>query len=89
MSQHDDAEAAREAMIEAEVAEALQPYRTLYPPEVLEEAEHMMRIVLRTHPAAKHLVEQLLPRPVLEESDKVDVRAFNGARARAKKVGGP
>jgi hypothetical protein len=79
-----------DAMIEAEVTEALDPYKGVYPPEILDELRHMMRIVMRTHPTAKHLLEQLRPRAAPDQSGKEDVRAFrafNGAAQRAKKVG--
>ncbi len=46
-----------------------------------------MRIVLRTHPTATHLLEQLRPRAAPDESGKEDVRVFNGARARSKAEG--
>jgi len=78
-----------DAMIEVEVTEALRPYEDVYPPEILDELRHMMRIVLRTHPTAKHLLEQLRPRAAPDQSGKEDIRAFNGAaRARMKKVEG-
>lgn len=77
-----------DAMIEAEVTEALRPYGDVYSPEDLEELRHMMRIVMRTHPTAKHLLEQLRPRAAPDESGKEDVRAFKGARARAKRAEG-
>jgi hypothetical protein len=77
-----------DAMIEAEVTEALRLYEGVYSPEDLDELRHMMRIVLRTHPTAKHLLEQLRPRAVPEQSGKEDVRVFNGARARLKKAEG-
>lgn len=83
--------AALETMIEAEVAEAVRERAADFPPEVLDEYRHMLRIILRTHPTAKHLLEQLRPRAVPDESEnRVDVRAFNGVRALAqdaKKVG--
>ncbi len=83
--------AALDAMIEAEVAEAVRALAGELPPEVLDEYRHMMRIILRTHPTAKHLLEQLRPRAVPDESEnRVDVRVFNGVRALAqgtKKVG--
>jgi hypothetical protein len=79
---------ALEAMIEAEVVEAVRAHAAEYPPEVLDEYRHMLRIILRTHPTAKHLLEQLRPRVVPDESEnRVDVRAFNGLRVHAKKAG--
>jgi hypothetical protein len=78
---------ALDAMIETEVAEALRPYADVYPPEVLDELRHMMRIVLRTHPTATYLFEQLLPQTVPAESGKEGVLMFKGAMARAKKAG--
>jgi hypothetical protein len=79
-----------DAMIEAEVREALRPYEDarVYPPEVLEELRHMLRIVMRTHPTAAHLLEQLRPRAAPDESGKEDVRVFSGALARSKKAEG-
>lgn len=79
---------ARAALIEAEVTEALRPYEGIYTPEMMAEARHMMRIVLRTHPTATHLLGQLVPRAAPEESGKEDVRVFNGARMRLKKAEG-
>ena len=79
---------ALDAMIETEVAEALRPYAEVYPPEVLDELRHILRIALRTHPTATHLLEQLRPRAVPDESGKEDVRMFQGATARPKKAGG-
>lgn len=79
-----------DAMIEAEVNEALRPYEDdkVYPPEVLVELRHMLRLVMRTHPTAVHLLEQLRPRAAPEESGKEDVRVFNGAMARVKRAEG-
>jgi hypothetical protein len=79
-----------EAMIEAEVREALRPYEEagVYPPEVLAELRHMLRLVMRTHPIPVHLLEQLRPRAVPDESGKEDTRVFSGAMARVKKAEG-
>jgi hypothetical protein len=77
-------------MIEAEVAAALQPIEAegYFSAEELDELRHMMRIVLRTHPTATHLLEQLRPRSAPDESGKEDVRVFNGAMGRVKKAEG-
>jgi hypothetical protein len=75
-------------MIEAEVAEALQPYESVYPADVLIELRRMLRVVMRTHPTTSHLLEQLRPRAVPDESGKEDVSVFNGARAGAKRAEG-
>ena len=81
-------DAALEALIEAEVAEASRAHAAEYPPDLLDEYRHMLRIILRTHPTATHLLEQLRPRVVPDESEKrLDVRAFNGVRAQVKKAG--
>jgi hypothetical protein len=78
----------RDAMIEAEVSDALRPYEDegVYPPEVLEDLRRMLRIVMRTHPTAARLLEQLRPRPAPEESGKEDVSVFNGALRRATRA---
>jgi len=73
-----------DAMIEAEVTEALRPYEGVYASDELVELRHMMRIALRTHPTAKHLLAQLRPRVAPDESGKEDIRAFNGASRRAQ-----
>jgi len=84
------ADPAVDAMIDAEVAAALQPYEAegYYTAEELDELRHMMRIVLRTHPTAVHLLEQLGPRIAPGESGKEDVRAFNGMLTRVKRAEG-
>ena len=74
-----------EAMIEAEVAEALRPVEGAFPPDVTDELHHMMRIVMRTHPAAVQLLEQLRPRAAPDESGKEQVGVFKGARAKSAK----
>jgi hypothetical protein len=76
---------ALEAMIEAEVAEALRMNEGIFGPEELEELGHLMRIVMRTHPAARQLLEQLGPRAAPDESGKEDVSMFKGARTGANK----
>jgi hypothetical protein len=86
MSSADKDDPILDAMIENEVTEALRPYEQAYPPEVLEELRRMMRIVMRTHPTAKHLLEQLKPRATPERSGKEDVRLFGGANV--KRTGG-
>lgn len=79
-----------DALIENEVNEALRPYEgdNAYPPEVLEDLRRMMRIVMRTHPTATHLLEQLRPRAVPDQSGKEDVRSFHGVALRGKKAQG-
>jgi hypothetical protein len=81
---------AADAMIDAEVAAALRPYEAegYYTAEELDELRHMMRIVLRTHPTATHLLAQLGPHAAPDESGKEDVRAFNGALTRVKRAEG-
>ena len=76
---------ALEAMIEAEVAEALRLNEGILGPEELEELGHLMRIVMRTHPAARQLLEQLGPRAAPDESGREDVSMFKGVRADPKK----
>lgn len=57
-----------DAMIDAEVTAALRPYEAegYYTADELDELRHMMRIVLRTHPRATHLLAQLGPRAAQE-----------------------
>lgn len=68
-----------EALIEAEVSRALAPYRALQlPVDVLEEMESVLRLALRTHPTAQHLLRQLLPDPDVYKSDQIPRRGFDG-----------
>lgn len=83
-----DSDPAVDALIEAEVAAAVRPYEAIYTPAHLDELRHMLRIALRTHPTAKHLLEQIRPRAIPEESGKEDVRMFNGVRPPAKRAEG-
>ncbi len=79
-----------DSLIEAEVTEAVRPYEDagVYSAEDLDELRHMLRIVMRTHPTAVALLEQLRHRAAPDESGKEDVRGFNGALARIKKAEG-
>jgi hypothetical protein len=65
-----------EAQINAEVETTVAPYARVYPPEMLDEMRHLLRLALRTDPYAQELLKALRPRAVPQESDKVDLRAF-------------
>lgn len=65
-----------EAQIDARVEAAVAPYARVYPPELLDEMRHLLRLALRTDPYAQELLKALRPRAVPQESDKVDLRTF-------------
>jgi hypothetical protein len=62
--------------IHDEVEAAVAPFAAVYPPAMLDELRRLMRISMRADPYAQALLKAVRPRAALQESDKVDLRAF-------------
>jgi hypothetical protein len=71
-----------EAAIETVAEEALEGNEAVWPPEVVEEAKHLIRLGLRHHPEAHAWLRLMVEGPVVKESHKVDVRSFRADRSR-------
>jgi hypothetical protein len=57
------------ALLEAEVARGMAPYRTLgLPADVLDEMERLLRFALRTHPAAQEILRRQCEDPTVFRS---------------------
>ena len=89
---HEDPDAflddpATEALIAAHIDRAVAPYQRLLSAAAIVEMREQLRLVLMTDPVALDLLRRLKPRAALDDSDKVDVRGFNGARFPGAKRG--
>jgi hypothetical protein len=54
--------AAAEGFVEERVQRALDPYRGMFPPEVIAEFEDYLRCFLLTHPVASKMLARIRPR---------------------------
>lgn len=64
--------------LHAELERALEPYRELLPPEMLEHFRETLADALTTHPVAARLLERVRPPPVVAisgEAEKVGALA--------------
>lgn len=73
MTQRDASDA--DPVLEAEVERALLPYRSLLPPELLEEMQRLLRLGATTHPYPTQLMRQIRPPANVEESGEVGIGA--------------
>jgi len=63
-------------VLAAEVQRAVEPYRRIFPAEVISIMEEILEHALTTHPVGVELLDRVRPRATREHSDK---RAKNGA----------
>lgn len=58
--------------LRAELERALEPYRELLPPEMLQHFRETLADALTTHPVAARLLERVRPQPVVVASGELD-----------------
>ena len=80
-------EAAIDAMVETEVADALRPYEGIFTEQVLDEMRRMLRTFLRKHPSTAEILERLAARSPPDESGKEEIQGFKGALAKKTEAG--
>ncbi|MCC6522052.1 MAG: hypothetical protein IT373_05275 [Polyangiaceae bacterium] len=73
-----DREQREEALAEALVAEALEPYTRLLAAELLDEVRHCLLDKLLVHPDGRRMLRRALPDPVVGSSGEVARRGAAG-----------